>query len=247
MLAEERFREILKIVKDKKTVTVQELTALLQTSESTIRRDLTTLHQRGALIKVHGGATTAESETMTRDADLSLRSTLNKEEKAVIGKYAAGLIREEDFVYLDAGSSVDVMIDYITESGALYVTNSVSHAQKLLKKSMRVFLIGGELKAVTEAIVGAEAVESLKKYHFTKGFFGTNGADAVSGYTTPDITEALVKEKAMQQCRKNYVLSDSSKINQISSVTFADFQSAQLITTKLQDESYKKYTNIMEV
>lgn len=84
------------------------------------------------------------------------------------------MIREEDFVYLDAGSSVDVMIDYITESGALYVTNSVSHAQKLLKKGMRVFLIGGELKAVTEAIVGAEAVESLKKYHFTKGFFGTN-------------------------------------------------------------------------
>lgn len=174
MLAEERFREILKIVNDKKTVTVQELTALLQTSESTIRRDLTTLHQRGALIKVHGGATTAESKTMTRDADLSLRSTLNKEEKAVIGKYAASLIREEDFVYLDAGSSVDVMIDYITESGALYVTNSVSHAQKLLKKGMRVFLIGGELKAVTEAIVGAEAVEGLKKYHFTKGFFGTN-------------------------------------------------------------------------
>lgn len=44
---QKRFREILKIVNDKKTVTVQELTALLQTSESTIRRDLTTLHQRG--------------------------------------------------------------------------------------------------------------------------------------------------------------------------------------------------------
>ena len=69
MLAEERFREILKIVNEKKTVTVQELTALLETSESTIRRDLTTLHQRGALIKVHGGAAAAESETMTRDAD----------------------------------------------------------------------------------------------------------------------------------------------------------------------------------
>ena len=63
---------------------------------------------------------------------------------------------------------LDVMIDYITESGALYVTNSVSHAQKLLKKGMRVFLIGGELKAVTEAIVGAEAVEGLKKYHYKR-------------------------------------------------------------------------------
>lgn len=247
MLAEERFREIVKLVQEKKTVTVQELTVLLQTSESTIRRDLTTLHNRGALIKVHGGAATAESDPMTKDAELSVRSSLNKEEKAVIGKYAATMINEEDFVYLDAGSSVDVMIDYITEMGAIYVTNSVAHAQKLLKKGVRVFLIGGELKAVTEAIVGAEAIEGLKKYHFTKGFFGANGVHAISGYTTPDITEALVKEKAMQQCRKCYVLSDPSKINQVSSVTFADFQSAQLITTKLQDGSYRKYTNITEV
>lgn len=57
MLAEERFREILKIVNEKKTVTVTELTELLDTSESTIRRDLTQLHKRGALLKVHGGAT----------------------------------------------------------------------------------------------------------------------------------------------------------------------------------------------
>ena len=49
MLAEERFREILKIVNEKKTVTVTELTELLDTSESTIRRDLTQLHKRGAL------------------------------------------------------------------------------------------------------------------------------------------------------------------------------------------------------
>lgn len=53
MLAEERFREILKIVNEK-TVTVTELTELLDTSESTIRRDLTQLHKRGALLKVHG-------------------------------------------------------------------------------------------------------------------------------------------------------------------------------------------------
>ena len=49
MLAEERFREILKIVNEKKTVTVTELTELLDTSESTIRRDLTQLHKRGCL------------------------------------------------------------------------------------------------------------------------------------------------------------------------------------------------------
>ena len=53
MLAEERFSEILKLVNEHKTITVQELTELLDMSESTIRRDLTTLHKKGKLIKVH--------------------------------------------------------------------------------------------------------------------------------------------------------------------------------------------------
>ena len=52
MLAEERFSEILKLVNEHKTITVQELTELLDMSESTIRRDLTTLHKKGKLI--HG-------------------------------------------------------------------------------------------------------------------------------------------------------------------------------------------------
>lgn len=55
MLAEERFNRILNIVEEKKSVTVTELTELLDTSESTIRRDLTTLDKRKKLIKVHGG------------------------------------------------------------------------------------------------------------------------------------------------------------------------------------------------
>lgn len=247
MLAEERYAEILRIVNEQKTVTVQDLTEILDTSESTIRRDLTILHKKGSLNKVHGGATAVSMESATKDAALSVRFDLNREEKVLIGKYAATLVEKEDFVYLDSGSSVDAMIDYITETDAVYVTNAVGHALKLLKKGCKVFLLGGELKEVTEAIVGAEAVESLKKYNFTKGFFGTNGVHPLSGYTTPDITEALVKEKALQQCRKVYVLADSTKIGQTSSVTFGEFEEAQVLTTRLKDNSYKKCEQIQEV
>ena len=73
MLAEERFREIQKYVESHGTVTVQELTDLLNTSESTVRRDLTELHKRGTLIKVHGGATTVGTSVRTRDEELSVR------------------------------------------------------------------------------------------------------------------------------------------------------------------------------
>ena len=102
MLAEERFREILKIVNEKKTVTVTELTELLDTSESTIRRDLTQLHKRGALLKVHGGATVLNGAYTTKDAKVSEREGLYVEEKRSIAKLAAALIGQEDFVYIDA-------------------------------------------------------------------------------------------------------------------------------------------------
>lgn len=106
MLAEERFREIQKYVEIHGTVTVQELTDLLNTSESTVRRDLTELHKRGTLIKVHGGATTVGTSVRTRDEELSVRRDRNTEEKHKIAAYAAELIEADDFVYLDAGSSV---------------------------------------------------------------------------------------------------------------------------------------------
>ncbi len=247
MLAEERFSEIIRLVNEKKTVTVQELTEMLNTSESTIRRDLTTLHKKGSVIKVHGGATAVNMGSMTRDASVSVRQDMNMEEKIIIGRYAATLICEDDFIYIDAGTSTDVMIDYLTEKEAVYVTNAIGHAQKLLKKGMKVFLLGGELKETTEAIVGAQAIESLKKYNFTKGFFGTNGVHLESGFTTPDITEALVKEIALKQCKERYILADSSKFSQISAVAFAGFEEGTILTTKLADKSYYNCKNIMEV
>ena len=61
VLAQERFERILEILREKQSVTVTDLTKWLNTSESTIRRDLTELNRQGLLIKVHGGATAVKS------------------------------------------------------------------------------------------------------------------------------------------------------------------------------------------
>ena len=53
MLTEERFAEILRIVNEEKSVTVQELKERLNASESTIRRDLSVLGKKNLLVKVH--------------------------------------------------------------------------------------------------------------------------------------------------------------------------------------------------
>lgn len=60
MLTQERFNTILNLLEEKGAVTVQELSEVLGTSESTVRRDLNTLNEQGKLEKVHGGATLKE-------------------------------------------------------------------------------------------------------------------------------------------------------------------------------------------
>ena len=118
------------------------------------------------------------------------------------------------------------LLDYLEEKNATFVTNAVAHAQKLAEMGMKVLLVGGELKSSTEAIVGGQATEMIRRYHFTKGFFGTNGVTKKTGFTTPEASEAVVKEIAMAHCRDRYVLSDHDKFGKVSSVTFGAFESA---------------------
>lgn len=247
MLTEKRQEEILKLLDAKGSVTVQELTEYFQASESTIRRDLNGLDKRGELVKVFGGAVQNDKKLTTREETVSLRMELHREEKLRIGKYAAALIEPEDFIYLDAGTTTGSMIPYLTEHSASFVTNAVSHALFLAENGFRVILIGGELKSSTEAIVGNEAFVTLQKYHFTKGFFGTNGISRHSGFTTPDINEAMIKECAIRHTRLPYVLCDHSKFQQTTPVCFGEFTSARVLTDRMPDESYQDCQNLIIV
>ena len=246
MLTQQRQEMILKLLKERGSITVTEVKDILETSESTVRRDITALDREGKLVKVFGGAVEAEQRVTAYEYTVAQKNDLNQEEKQRIAQYAAGLITPEDFVYLDAGTTRAYMIDYLKESRATFVTNAVVHAQKLASRGVRVILIGGELKASTEAVIGNQAMQTLRDYHFTKGFFGTNGVTKKSGCTTPDANEALVKQTAMKQCRKSYVLCDYSKFDNVSSVTFSPFLGPTIVTDR-KIKGYDDSKNVVVV
>ena len=245
MLTEQRYEEILKLVEQKKSVTVAEICELFRISESTARRDINALDQAGRLIRVFGGAVASDLNFESREPTVEQKMDRNIEEKRQIAVYAASLIEPSDFVYLDAGTTTGFMLDAIMETSATFVTNAVMHAQRLAARGMHVYLIGGELKGSTEAVVGSQAMGMLQRYHFTKGFFGVNGVRRREGLTTPDAGEALIKQTALAQCRQGYILCDSTKFDNISSVTFGGFEDAVILTEKCP-ESYREYTHIIE-
>lgn len=247
MLTQERYQLILNLLNRKRAVTVVELTEALGASEATVRRDLNTLHEMGRLNKVHGGATALSTSFLTREEDMSVKSVRNVERKALLGQYAATLIQDDDFVYIDAGSTTEYLVNALTDSRATFVTNGFSHVQKLARKGLKAYILGGRFKPVTEAVVGAVASANLRKYNFSKCFMGANGISPEVGFTTPDAEEAMLKAEVIARSYMVYVLADHSKFNLAASVTFAELSKACIITDKLEEERYRPLTVIQEV
>lgn len=247
MLTEERYSRILEELNTNNTVQVSDLVEIIGASESTVRRDLLALEELGKLKKVHGGAVAVESPVLFREPDVEEKMKLNEKEKDAVAKYAASTINKNDFVFIDAGTTTERMIDYITEYDATFVTNAFIHANLLARRGFKVILTGGEVKASTQALVGTACIESIKNYNFTKCFLGTNGITKEAGFSTPDVDEASVKRTVCEHSYVSFILADSSKFDITSAVTFCSLDRACIITDKLKDDKYKGKTVIKEV
>jgi len=225
-------------------VSVAHLCQITGASEATIRRDLNELARRGMLNKVHGGAMPIRDKFRGEEPNMDVKRQLHTPEKIRIAQYAASLITDDDVVYLDAGSTVMHMVEYIQAPNATFVTNSVECAQRLPQRGLRAYVLGGVIKPGTLAIIGCEAMEGLKRYNFTKTFLGTNGIAVDAGFTTPDPEEAMVKAAAAAHARETWVLADSSKFGTITAASVLQLAGARIITDRLDDRRYLEYTDI---
>lgn len=241
VLTPERHRIILQLLKEKSVVKIQEIMDITNTSESTIRRDLSQLEEQKFLKRIHGGASRLQGKL--QEPSMSEKSSKNLHEKRSIAKYAASLVEEGDSIYLDAGSTVIEMIEFLPLKNIVVVTNGLMHLKPLLNKGISTFLIGGLIKPNTNAFIGRGALASLDLYRFDKCFMGVNGIHPQFGFTTPDQEEAMVKQKAISLSREAYVLADNTKFAEISFAKIADIHEASIITNELEEETQNQYVN----
>ena len=247
MLTQERYQQILSLLSEKDAVTVSELSALLDSSESTIRRDLNTLAEMGKLNKVFGGATALHPGSGVTETAFETREGEMSEEKTEIARYAATLVHDGDFVFIDAGTTTYQFIDFLTNSKATYMTNGVAHARRLVQKGLTTYVISGRIKPYTEAVVGSTGLELIKRFNFTKAFIGTNGIDIEAGYSTPEIDEGIIKEAIVKHSYMTFVLADHTKFRRVFPVSFAEIKKGCIITDAVPDPKYLDATVIKEV
>ena len=111
MLTQERRDLMVAYINEKNAVTVADLMKEFDASAATVRRDLSVLHDERRILKVFGGATYISSlDVNTKEPSVTAKASLNVEEKDKISKYAASLINDDDFVYIDSGTTTLEMI-----------------------------------------------------------------------------------------------------------------------------------------
>lgn len=248
MLTPERHHHILSLLRKQNIATIHEFVEVTNSSESTIRRDLITLEQSGKLIRFHGGAKAVNVKS--EETSISERIHQFSNEKNVIAKYAASLVQNGDCIFLDAGSTTFNMIPFLPKN-IIIVTNGLNFIDYCLEHELKTFLLGGEVKAVTRALIGKGAFDAMKSYRFDKSFIGMNSIHPTFGLTTPDPDEALIKRTAIELSNESYVLVDQSKFGKVSFAHVADLNMATIITNSTNDiadtQSYQKQTTVKVV
>ena len=248
MKTSERRKLILDLLDQSEMVKTQELMKTFDTSESTIRRDLTVLAENGKIVRVHGGAIGVD--LYNYGLTVEKRQIEYIEEKQKIAKTASAFVKDRELIFLDASTTVGEMIPFLAGKKIKAVTNSPIHAQRCYEYGIPVYVIGGELRQATDAVIGAVAKQQVSEFFFNRAFMGTNGINAEFGYSTPDPEEALMKRIVMRHAIKSYVLADESKFNRVAFTKVSDLEEALIITTTLADEDREKFsrqTTLVEV
>lgn len=236
MYAEERRRQIASLTSIEGRVNVTELAARFNVTAETIRRDLAVLDSEGTVHRVHGGAV-ASQNFQTTEFSVDARARSASGAKSAIARAAMEFLPDRNGgMFLDAGTSITALCELIADHPNArawsIVTNCLSHAMQLASSGLdEVQLLGGSVRAITQAVVGDTALRTLALMRADVAFIGTNALTLDHGLSTADSQEAAVKRAMITNARKVVVLCDSTKLGSDYLVSFAAITDIDVLIT----------------
>ncbi len=215
MIASERFSRIVAMTNEKGFQSTKDLADVLEVTQTTIRRDCEELEKSGLLIRVHGGAKSINQDSIlskTNELKMSNRENISTYEKDIVCKKAASYVKDGDCIFLDGGTSIVKMMHYLNNKRVKVVTHSALITQMDIPPNIELFSIGGKYIPEYSMAVGPMALNQLERFNFDYAFISCTGVDLHKRLVyTVEMDTMAVKQKAMQQALKKYLLIDSSK------------------------------------
>ncbi|MDX3773416.1 DeoR family transcriptional regulator [Chromatiaceae bacterium AAb-1] len=190
-------------------LSVEQLAEQFNTSEVTIRKDLTVLEQAGLLLRRYGGAVPVPQDFVS---DSSLEKVSKR--KLAIAKAAASLIKDHYRIIIDSGRTTAALLpELAVKQGLVVMTNSLAIANALreLENEPVLLMTGGTWDPQSEAFQGQLAEQVLRSYDFDQLFIGADGIDLNRGTTTYNELYSLSRVMA-DVAREVIVMIESDKL-----------------------------------
>lgn len=249
MLKEARLRFILEELESSDYVKISTLQEHLGCTEMTIWRDLKVLDDKGLIKRIRGGAKRIDTKVQPTDIVHTQYVLKNLDKKRVIGHKAANLIKENDIIFISAGSTNELIADYLDVPNIRIVTNCTCiYKQYYDNPDVDSLLIGGKFHKKQSSFLGPIANDVLSNMNFTKAFMGTNGISQNKCSASND-EEGVLYRIVLNNATERYVLCDTTKFNKDA---FYNFFPCDKLTGIITDdgvienrELYESYTKLL--
>lgn len=219
---------ILELVNETGRISVVELASRLEVSEVTIRQDLTQLEKEGFLRRIHGAATTIDSDNPDH------RLWVHGKIKQRLAQCAADMVEPGETVLVEGGSANVMLAKLLGErSDVAIVTPSSYLAHQLRQAKAEVVLLGGQYQATSESLVGPLTRLCIEHVFFSKAFIGVDGFRPDCGFTNRNMMRADVANCILAKGQPTIVITDASKFGRVHPGVIGPLKQ---ITTVLTDD-----------
>jgi DeoR family fructose operon transcriptional repressor len=229
MSADERQKRIEEYLQKAEFASLEELSAHVAASVSTVRRDLTALETSGNVKRTHGGAriVSPPSDEFT----FSARDTHQLDEKEAIGRAVAALIQPNQSVIVDAGTTAYHAARHLVDKVHMVVTNSLPVANLFGSASrVEVVVSGGVIYPRLGVLVGPLAVETFSKIHADVAIMGAGGI-TLEGVTNSHALLIDIQHQMIRGAQKIILCLDHTKFGRQSLSRLCGLDTIDIVVT----------------
>ncbi|MGL5417044.1 MAG: DeoR/GlpR family DNA-binding transcription regulator [Clostridium sp.] len=225
MLTEKRYEIILDLLDENEVIKSSTIAGATNSSESTIRRDLINLEDKGLLKRIHGGA-----KSLSTKLNNKLNSVHeNLKEQRILGEFCANLIKDGDYVYLDDSEISKQILKNVGPKKVHFFTNSIILIIEATKNDFPIYFLGGTISNKHLISCGSKTLEEINSFTFDKSFLFADGIDKNKGFMINYIEKGILYKAICNNTKMNYVTVPSNEFEINGKINFSNFQKSTLI------------------
>ena len=226
--------KLLNVVRDRGSMSVEQLADMLGVTLQTVRRDVQRLAEASLLTRFHGGVR-VPSSTTENIAHLQ-RESLNALGKARIAQAVARQVPNDCSLILNIGTTIEAVARALLQhTGLRVITNNLNVAAILsINPDCEVIIVGGVVRPRDRGIVGEAAVDFIRQFKVDIALIGISGIEADGSLRDYDYREVKVAQTIIAHAREVWLAADVSKFNRPAMVELATLAQVDRLFTDAQ-------------